>query len=564
MLHANARVLRLALFTSLGLVPLGCAGRSADAAARTDDLTRDEPPYRSTGDPPADELPVDVGAPEQDDGRTVDPARPPLASCGADAPVLVEELPVGISGRAVTLEGAMPSGLYRCDNGVLHRPASVTCASSLPRPSPPFADAGADAAAAQGQPSQVEYLYGIANDVTAPGACSSDAECTARPFGFCAPTFYGGPALPSVQCHYGCSTDDDCSAGQLCECGDPIGRCVDATCRTDDDCPGDLMCAAWFTANVCGTGQRFSCQTRQDECNTAADCAGGNGSPYCSGEGGVRTCKVDGSVCGRPFLVQGEARLAACIDRADWAHVARDEPAGDLAISLLSERELRFVGERWAMMGSMEHASIAAFARFTLQLLELGAPSDLVELSQRAMLDETQHTRLCFDLASRYLGRAVGPGRLPTADALQETELVSIVVTAFREGCVGETVATLEARAAGACAAEPEIQRALARIAEDELRHAELAYRFVSWAIAEHGASVRSAIAAELRQLELELVGPRTAPASAAAAAAHGILSERNKLQVRRIALDEVVLPCARALLGSPGAAALSASIPAA
>jgi hypothetical protein len=47
----------------------------------------------------------------------------------------------------------------------------------------------------------------------------------------------------------------------------------------------------------------------------------------------------------------------------------------------------------------MEHASVAAFARFTLDLLALGAPADLVQSAQQALGDEIAHAELCFGLA---------------------------------------------------------------------------------------------------------------------------------------------------------------------
>ena len=263
----------------------------------------------------------------------------------------------------------------------------------------------------------------------------------------------------------------------------------------------------------------------------------------------MRTCEVNGSVCGRPFLVAGEARLAPRVPGTDWCE--RGLIDGRLALegSALSPPERQLVGDRWSELGLMEHASIAAFARFTLQLLHVGAPRDLVERSQQAMLDETLHTQLCFELASRYLERPVGPGRLLMDSAFQETELTQIVVTTFREGCVGETVATLEARAALDGATDPEVKRTLARIAEDELRHAELAWRFVRWALTQRGPTLRAALATEVRRLERELEQSPEPAAGTTAITEHGILSGRDQWQIRRTALAEVVLPCAASLL---------------
>ena len=58
------------------------------------------------------------------------------------------------------------------------------------------------------------------------------------------------------------------------------------------------------------------------------------------------------------------------------------------------------VVKAWTTAARAEHASVASFARFTLQLLHLGAPADLVADAQQAALDEVRHARLCFGVAS--------------------------------------------------------------------------------------------------------------------------------------------------------------------
>jgi len=245
---------------------------------------------------------------------------------------------------------------------------------------------------------------------------------------------------------------------------------------------------------------------------------------------------------------------------ADWCD-AEHEQAASLALVSRPAPEhdgkdtAEYVGAQWAEIALMEHASIAAFARFTLQLMHLGAPRGLVELSQRAMWDETSHAKACFALAARYLGSPVGPGRLPMDAALQDIELGQIVLTAFREGCVGETVATLEAREACDAATDPWVRRVLAQIAIDELRHSELAWQFVRWALDRGGASLQRELAAEVARLTSE-ASRVPSRADSPGAPDHGILSARAKAQVRRRALTDVVLPCARQLLADRARAA--------
>jgi hypothetical protein len=239
--------------------------------------------------------------------------------------------------------------------------------------------------------------------------------------------------------------------------------------------------------------------------------------------------------------------MARLVGGGDWAR------GGLRAVEHGVPEAPQRVGDHWARVGLMEHASIAAFARFALQLLHLGAPRELLEASQRAMQDETEHARLCFGLAERYLGATVGAGPLPMDGALFDLDFERIVVLCFREGCVGETVAALEARVARDHATDAQVQQALDRIAPDEESHAELAWKFMRWALRENPATTRALLVHELRRLANER-SEFTAPAAMdPGARAHGVLAERERSNLRRTALREIVLPCAEALLATAG-----------
>jgi hypothetical protein len=333
-----------------------------------------------------------------------------------------------------------------------------------------------------------------------------DTDCVALPEGRCL-TIPGvsapcGPGQPSTVCVYGCTVDEDCGDGQICVCGVPTGRCVAAGCTTNADCDG-LYCASNGSPD---TLTAFTCQTPRDTCMIDADCPAST-QPYTRAScapAEERTCATvpgTGGSCGRPFLVAGEARLApACDTPGGWTRPSA------LDATALSVNERRQLAEHWTEMGRMEHASVAAFARFTLDLLSLGAPAELVVASQRALSDEIEHARLCFGLASAYAGRSVGPGALAMDGALDERSFETIVTTAIREACVGETLAALEAEAELAEASDPEVRRVLERIAADEARHAELGFRFLRWALDRAAPALRARFVAELRTaVEVEL-----------------------------------------------------------
>jgi hypothetical protein len=186
----------------------------------------------------------------------------------------------------------------------------------------------------------------------------------------------------------------------------------------------------------------------------------------------------------------------------------------------LSSDERAALAQHWTRLALLEHASIAAFARFSLQLLSLGAPPELVEDCTSALADESAHTRLCFQLASAYAGHNLGPGPLDITSSLEVTSLADIVDLVLAEGCFGETIAALDALDAADAASDPVSVEAYARIARDEQRHAELAFRFLRWALPRDAGTVT----------------PRLLAALATPPSAHPVA-------------QEVVLPCLRALL---------------
>jgi hypothetical protein len=346
-------------------------------------------------------------------------------------------------------------------------------------------------------------------------------------------------------------TDADCGAGEACVCGPLIGQCIQASCRTADDC-GGYQCAQFydFFGVGCGEPMQLACQTPDDECRSTDDCTGGFGN--CSAAHGTWRCvEVPGIACGRPFLVDGHARLAPVAARSDYGTVLA--PCLDGLDAVARAR----LSHAWLDVGRMEHASIAAFARFCLQLLELGAPHALLVAAQTAMADETEHTRLAFGLASHYAGKRLGPGALPLDGALRESRLEDVLQLVLREGCVGETVAALEAAEALAHTRDPVVRSVLERIARDEQAHAELAWRFVAWALHERpdlASLVERELVVEAQALRLPLGEAPLQRRTASVAGAldplpHGILTDAERVAVRAAAWRDVVQPCASRLL---------------
>jgi hypothetical protein len=197
----------------------------------------------------------------------------------------------------------------------------------------------------------------------------------------------------------------------------------------------------------------------------------------------------------------------------------------------------------------MEHASIAAFARFALQLLGMGAPPELVSGAQRAMADETEHAQLAFALASAYAGSDVGPGPLPINGALDGGDLRGVIGTLIREGCIGETIAAIEAMEARKVAVDPAVRAVLGKIAGDEARHAELAWLTLSWVTHHH--PYANAIASEEFAAAVDEARAKSLPAERDGLLEYGILGAALSHQLRFAALENAIVPCAKLVLHS-------------
>lgn len=599
MLRTRTDLLRLALFASLGLIPNACGGRTTDndsarsrAEGKTENPT-DTPqadggtnsgsPVASTGEAPSPNAPgafptptpnplnptpapvpdptvmsptpntpspvistpgtplPPAPLPTPDITQTPNPQPNPSASpsatpgsslpeCGASEPLLLQ---------------GVDTGLERCTtNGVVHRPRQVECPVNLPPRTLP--DAGVPP---EGTPDP-DYTW-----------CNADEDCTFLPLGYC--------SIDEVvqSCKNGCRTDDDCEAEYVCQCGINVGTCVRSNCHTDDDCADDFVCAQAIAYGSCGeTIYRFACQTPDDECRTADDCSSNSDvfpGKYCPLDGSTtRRCADRPPIppCGRPFIVAGHNRRAPLAQNNGWCARAKHQPLCDT----LSTEQRQILGQAWAELGRMEHASIAAFARFVLHLMQLGAPSSLMEQANQALADETQHAKDCFALASAYLegsvhfSHGVGPGPLAMDGALDTATWFDIVRLCIHEGCVGETVAALEAAEAFEHAQDPAVKTVLGRIRVDEQAHAELAWRFVQWSFQTGDEALRRAITQEFAALTKEANAAR--PASERTRTGfdtpsfdtlpHGIVPAALRAELRAIALRDVVLPCAQALLG--------------
>ena len=416
-------------------------------------------------------------------------------------------------------------GYVQEEDGTVHRASAATCVADNPRPA--CVDPG---------------------DRNA-GGCTADAACRDGANPRCIQD--SGQIGRFCQCDYSCATDSDCKTGQLCVCGEALGgghhsMCVTAQCQQDSDCPSGT-CGVSVYHNGCSETRTLACRTQADTCTQNADCSEGQ---VCAHDANTSTWSCQGITCaiGRPLLIDGAARTATCVTRPDWHDIHPHLDCRDI-----DPTSARALAVHWQDIAALEHASVASFARFTLELLTLAAPPDLVADAQRAALDEVEHARLAYALASRFAGRPLGPGPLRTADLLLNRPLAAFVTALVHEGCIGETLGAAEAELL-AEHADPTLAPQLRQIAADETRHAALAWRTLQWLLTHHGDPVRHAARAALETSATELSaapeGHPTTALTAPIAPAWGLLPHATFMAHRRLTLDTVVRPLLTTLLG--------------
>ena len=192
--------------------------------------------------------------------------------------------------------------------------------------------------------------------------------------------------------------------------------------------------------------------------------------------------------CGRPFFGNSN----------DTEPVLAAARVGDgKSLAQLNERALR-----WTKQAQGEHASVASFAAFSLQLMVNGAPFSLLSAAASANADEVRHAEQSLALATRFAGAEIKLDAFPSTavESLRAQSIGELAEAVLREGCVGETLSVLEsARQVDDGADMDAVERAVLHgIVRDELKHSALAWRTLAWASQGAGAERLQRVVDEL------------------------------------------------------------------
>ncbi|MEE9382274.1 MAG: ferritin-like domain-containing protein [Nannocystaceae bacterium] len=246
-------------------------------------------------------------------------------------------------------------------------------------------------------------------------------------------------------------------------------------------------------------------------------------------------------VPGRPFLAEGTLRLAPVRSGDGW----RDDLHP--VIEHLTASQRRELADAWLDIARGEHAAIAAFARLSLELLQLGAPAELLEASQAAGLDEVRHAKGAFALACVYAGRHLEPGPLDLRGMPLTSTPATLGRAAAGEGCRDETLSALLAIETARTSRDPAVRSFLRKVAADETRHAAFSWRLLQWTLQAAPGIVRD-VDETLLVPSREKPTPRGWSDEDHVLEAHGIWSPRKVAMIRTRGHREIVGPCWRQL----------------
>ena len=187
---------------------------------------------------------------------------------------------------------------------------------------------------------------------------------------------------------------------------------------------------------------------------------------------------------GRPFAIDGKYRTStSLVDRIDTINAASTWTFDEVPQILANDSINQVIATEFSIQGEGEHASVASFARHTLQLMTMGAPPELLIGSQKASMDEIRHAKMCYGIAGTFLQANIQPSSLDIDGSVKALSSEEIIQSVIGEGCIGETISAVRAQLGSHYAKQPMVKETLERIASDETNHAQLAWNTVQWAI---------------------------------------------------------------------------------
>lgn len=223
--------------------------------------------------------------------------------------------------------------------------------------------------------------------------------------------------------------------------------------------------------------------------------------------------------------------------------------------NMLSEEALNKAAKYWAKVAMMEHASVASFSRFSLELMSVGASPELLALAHQAALDEVRHTQISLDIANQFTSTTFTPGAFPLSNKVADFafgDMEKIATSAALEACIEETLAAAVVLYQADHMGDTNHKTLLRGVAMDEANHAAFAWRAVQW-MASTSPAVHSAVSAVF-SARAESYASAPEAVSIPTLERIGLLDQGTMAKLQHAAWHQVVVPTAAALGFLPAA----------
>ncbi len=153
----------------------------------------------------------------------------------------------------------------------------------------------------------------------------------------------------------------------------------------------------------------------------------------------------------------------------------------------IPENIRQFIIEYWLESSISEHTSIASFNKHSLELISIGAPSNLLIRCNQAAIDEIVHAVLCMSVVSSVSGKKLSDPVTSVANLLPtEPTPKDIMLSVLYDGCINETLAAFSAKVVSRYTKEPNIKKIIEKIDMEEMNHALLAFDTLDWIISKY------------------------------------------------------------------------------
>lgn len=242
------------------------------------------------------------------------------------------------------------------------------------------------------------------------------------------------------------------------------------------------------------------------------------------------------------------------MSRAPWWKKA-DPNANDIrevideAIDATPSEGRAVMASIWQERGVSELMVAGGFTALTGELLEHGTADVVLKIASQAVRDEVHHTEIAVAMAARFRGdeqkwpppQKFPVPRLAPADAKLRATLLVIAMC-----CLNETLATAFLEAQMSVAKSPLARAALQSVLSDEIDHARMGWAHLStpFVTAEMKEEIgKGDWLPRLFRAKLADLLEERAPFPGEEYPEHGILTRKQRVDLVRACLDDMILP---------------------